>query len=209
MSKHLDRCSPFYVLTFLSVNEVFDPDRIDDVFNQDPEVREAAIKLDKATNYGVVRLELLEHLYDVLYSQRLKYNSEEQWPQRLLNHRFVERVEDLPEDRIRLHIRNDTNKYRMAKSSLNETLDVDLVMVAAGYERDVHEDILQSVRHLMPGGDGAGKKWTVGRDYRLNFEDGVVSDDSGIYLQGCNEKTHGVSAETACLVSFFTDKLSS
>lgn len=98
----------------------------------------------------------------------------------------------------------------MAESSLNETLDVDLVMVAAGYERDVHEDILQSVRHLMPGGDQAGKKWTVGRDYRLNFETGAVSNDSGIYLQGCNEQTHGVSVEHR-LSCFFTltDTLSS
>lgn len=176
------------------VNEVFDPDRVDDTFSQDPDVRAAAIQLDKATNYGVVRLELLEHLYDCLYTQRLQYgDNEEAWPQRLLNYREVERVTDLPDSRIRLHIRNDTNKYRRAKASTNESLDVDLVMIASGYRRDMHEELLQKVRPLMPGGDKPGQKWTVGRDYRVNFEQGAVSKDSGVWLQGCNEGTHGVS----------------
>lgn len=110
-----------------------------------------------------------------------------------MNHRTVEKVTDLPEDRVRLHIRNDGNNYRANKGPVEETLDVDLVMVASGYERDVHEDILRSVRHLMPGGDEEGKRWTVGRDYRVKFENDAVDEESGIYLQGCNEKTHGVS----------------
>ncbi|KAL1311278.1 hypothetical protein AAFC00_001464 [Neodothiora populina] len=175
------------------VNEIFDPDRVDDIYSQDPEVRSAAIALDKATNYGVVRIELIEHIYTQLYTQRLKYENEEEWPQRLLNHRTVERVTDLADSRIRLHIRNDTNKYRASRGPVEETLDVDLVMVAAGYERDVHEDILKNVRHLMPGGDVAGQRWSVGRDYRVKFGDNAVAKDSGIYLQGCNEKTHGLS----------------
>lgn len=177
------------------VNEVFDPDRVDDTFAQDPAVRAEAIKLDKATNYGVVRLELLEHMYDCLYTQRLQYGDDEQhWPQRLLNYREVERTTDLPDNRVRLHIRNDTARYRRAKSSTSETLDVDLVMIASGYRRDKHEELLSKVRPLMPGGDQPGQKWTVNRDYRVNFEQGAVdAKQSGIWLQGCNEGTHGVS----------------
>jgi len=176
------------------VNEVFDPERTDDTFSQDPEIRAAAIKMDKATNYGVVRLELLEHMYDTLYTQRLNHGeNEENWPQRLLNYREVESVTELPDDRVRLHIRNDTSKHRCRKSSTKETLDVDLVMIASGYRRDYHEQLLSKVRPMMPGGDKPGQKWTVNREYKVQFEQGTVAKDSGVWLQGCNESTHGVS----------------
>jgi L-ornithine N5-oxygenase len=33
----------------------------------------------------------------------------------------------------------------------------------------------------------------VGRDYSVHFEQGTVQPDAGIFLQGCNEKTHGLS----------------
>ncbi|THV71690.1 hydroxylase [Aureobasidium pullulans] len=176
------------------VNEVFDPERTDDTFNQDPAIRAEAIKMDKATNYGVVRLELLEHMYDCLYTQRLVHGDDEaNWPQRLLNHREVEDVTELPNDRIRLHIRNDTAKFRRCKASTNESLDVDLVMIASGYRRDHHEQLMSKVRPMMPGGDKPGQKWTVNREYKVQFQEGAVSKDSGVWLQGCNEGTHGLS----------------
>lgn len=74
-----------------------------------------------------------------------------------------------------------------------EHLDVDAVFVATGYFRDLHETLLKDARHLMPGGDLADAKWTVGRDYKVNFERKRVADDAGVWLQGCCEKTHGVS----------------
>lgn len=167
-------------------------------------MRTKAIALDKATNYGVVRIELLEHLYETLYTQNLRYKSEEDHPMRLLNHRTVERVEDLPDNRVRLHIHNSSNDFLKARSATEETIDVDLVIVAAGYERDVHEEILKSVRGLMPGGGvQEGQRWSVGRDYRVNFEQGAVAEDAGIYLQGCNEKTHGVSFLIVKMLSSF------
>lgn len=179
------------------VNEVFDPTRVDDIYSQDPNVRTTALAQDRSTNYGVVRLELLEHIYEELYTQRIKMPNEEDWPHRILTHRLVDSISDIPGDsagRVRLHISNNSNDYYWSKTQAQETLDdVDLVIVGAGYERNVHEDMLQNVRHLMPGGDEQGKKWTVGRDYRVNFQDGTVSDDAGVWLQGCNEATHGVS----------------
>jgi len=177
------------------VNEVFDPNRVDDVYSQDPVLRAQQILLDKATNYGVVRLELLEHIYSELYTNRIKYSSEQEWPQQILNHREVEQITELPDDRLRLHIRNGNSKYHKAASPTEETMDVDLIMVAAGYVRNLHEDMLQGVRHLMPGGDVEGQKWTVARNYRVNFEKDTVADDAGVWLQGCNEQTHGVSID--------------
>ena len=33
----------------------------------------------------------------------------------------------------------------------------------------------------------------VGRDYKVQYAEGKVEEGAGVWLQGCNEKTHGVS----------------
>ena len=38
----------------------------------DPKTRAADIAEDKSTNYGVVRLGLLERIYETLYTQRME-----------------------------------------------------------------------------------------------------------------------------------------
>jgi L-ornithine N5-oxygenase len=153
---------------------------------------------DKATNYGVVRIGLLEHIYETLYMQRIRYGNSAQeevhWPHRIMPHRRVIDVEDSPvcKDGVRLHIK-DSSPLHLSEAAggqeQRETLDVDAVFVATGYFRDLH------ARHLMPGGDLADAKWTVQRDYRINFENKRVGEDAGVWLQGCCETTHGVSVE--------------
>lgn len=178
------------------VNEVFNPDRVDDIYAQDPKVRARAIALDKATNYSVVRLELLEHIYSMLYSYQIQYQSENDWPQQIIPHCNVSGATDTDidgEPALRLEIEDSSAIYKPSHPSHHETLDVDLVVVASGYQRNAHEDILRPVRHLMSGGDDTAKLWTVARDYSLEFEHGRVSPDAGIWLQGCNETTHGLS----------------
>jgi len=176
------------------VNEIFDPSRVDDVYSQDPAIRMESLALDKGTNYGVVRLDLLEHIYNEMYTQRIKYGDrKEDHPRRILKHRTVTAVSELKDSRLKLEIANNSSSYSAQPADAKETLDVDLVIVASGYERNVHEDMLREVRHLMPGGDVLGKPWDVDRNYRVKFEDGAVSPNAGVWLQGCNEKTHGLS----------------
>lgn len=178
------------------VNEIFDPSRVSSIYSQDSAIRAASIAADRNTNYGVVRLPLLERIYETLYTQRLRHSSEDEWPHRILPYRTVTSVEDSPKSRngVRLHIYNGSGKYGMPSGGQeHEVMDADAVIVAAGYKRDSHEELLRNARHLMPGGDGAGKKWAVRRDYGVRFEPGTVSEDAGIWLQGCNEDTHGVS----------------
>jgi L-ornithine N5-oxygenase len=157
---------------------------------------------DKGTNYGVVRLPLLEHIYETLYMQRIRYGNspaeEVHWPHRIMPHRRVVDVEDSPvcKDGIRLHVRDTSPLFfseEPGAQEQRETLDVDAVFVATGYFRDLHETLLKDARHLMPGGDLENAKWTVQRDYRVNFEKKCISEDAGVWLQGCCEKTHGVS----------------
>lgn len=97
---------------------------------------------------------------------------------------------------VRLQVRDTSPLYfsdAPGGQEQQETFDVDAVFVATGYFRDLHETLLKDARDLMPGGDLEGVKWTVQRDYRVSFEEKRVSEDAGVWLQGCCETTHGVS----------------
>ncbi len=145
----------------------------------------------------------------MLYTQRIRDPNESTWRLRIQPYRTVTHIDDCSSipDGVRLHVRNASGEFMAHQESGNETLDADVVLVATGYRRDAHETILKGMRHLMPGGDREGKTWEVDRDYRVRFEPGTVSDNAGIWLQGCNENTHGVrylsASELTCLLTTF------
>jgi L-ornithine N5-oxygenase len=169
-----------------SVNEIFNPERVDKFYNMDAEERKKRIAIEKATNYSVVRLELIEAIYNDMYLQRVENPDETQWQQRILPETKVARIEHHdPSKRMRIHVKSVKNE-----TEGKEVLDVDALMVATGYMRDAHEQMLDNVRGLRPVG-AAG--WNPGRDYRVSLDEAKVSADAGIWLQGCNEKTHGLS----------------
>ncbi|KAJ5232747.1 L-ornithine N(5)-monooxygenase [Penicillium chermesinum] len=168
------------------VNEIFNPERVDKFFQLPAEEREKRIAIDKATNYSVVRLELIEEIYHTMYLQRVRNPDERQWQHRILPERAIGRIEHHnPAQRMRVHVRSVDGK-----AEGKEILEVDALMVATGYLRDAHEQLLEQVRGLRPAGQAA---WTPGRDYRVALDGEKVSSDAGIWLQGCNEKTHGLS----------------
>jgi L-ornithine N5-monooxygenase len=190
--------SPLYVLLFFetprdltpfSVNEIFDPDRVDGIYNQSPDVRTAAIALDRGTNYGVVRLELLEHLYEKLYMQRLHSSDEESWRCRILSQRTVVSASQSSNSSVLLKLLalGDSGER------VEEELEVDYVFAATGYRRNVHEDMLSEVRELLPEKNRRENKFPVARNYRVCIDEEKVDGKAGIWLQGCNEGTHGVS----------------
>ena len=228
-----------YLLYACSVNEIFDPDRVDEIYNQPAQVREASIHRDRGTNYSVVRLELLEKIYEHLYIQRLRSSNQssnsspvsatkaERKRNEILPNRHVIRVEDSPIVPNGLRILLKNNKNDLVKKEQNaqngsswangyqeeeeegEVLDVDVVLVASGYRRNAHEDILRPVQSSFATNDdndsrdianGNGRVRNsnvdraplVERDYRIRFRKEAVSEDAGIWLQGCNESTHGV-----------------
>lgn len=175
------------------VNEIFNPEHVDELYSQSPQVRKAAIAEDKGTNYGVVRLELLEKIYGTIYEQRIRNQDKGTWQHRILPYRHVTAVEDLPGNgSIRLHIRNDSSAFGESSNSTKETVDVDAVFVATGYVRNAHEQMLRPAEFLKPAAEDTNS-WQVARDYRVRFEAGTVGDDAGVWLQGCNETTHGLS----------------
>lgn len=75
-------------------------------------------------------------------------------------------------------------------STLNEELTVDAVILATGYVRDVHNEILKDCQILNGSSDG---QWVTERGYNVRLNRSLVEDDVQVYLQGCNEQTHGLS----------------
>ncbi|KAK7993039.1 hypothetical protein PG988_001833 [Apiospora saccharicola] len=177
------------------VNSIFNPAFIDDLYPRSADGRSALLKDARSTNYGVVRLELIEALYEHMYEQRRELGPDERaWPHRI--HGATE-VTGLAGDS-----NQKDGSLRLRTRSLRDAgeetvLDVDLVIAATGYQRSQHLTMMQKVAPLLPrqpqGGKLTAADVQVRRDYGVEFAPGKVAKGSGIWLQGCNEKTHGLS----------------
>ena len=118
-----------------------------------------------------------------MYHQRLHEPDEETWQYKITAWKEVIGHEKQSDGNVKLQLR-DTSNNQVSTSEIV----FDLVIVATGYRRDGHEALLESTKDLLATG-----KYTVGRDYRVQYKPEKVSEDSGIWLQGCNEGSHGVS----------------
>ncbi len=170
------------------VNEIFDPERVDGCYAQDPEERRKAIILDKATNYGVVRLELLEKIYGETYLEGMANADETQWHGRIIPDRTVTEVvpkEDGTGVTLTLAATSDLENGR---KPVTENVEATMVFYATGYQRDAYKTILADSTELLPEG-----QFVADRNYALRFAEGKVAQEAGVWLQGCNEQTHGVS----------------
>ncbi|KAL1989794.1 hypothetical protein VTN49DRAFT_6991 [Thermomyces lanuginosus] len=169
------------------VNEIFDPSSVDIFYQSSRAVRQQTLKDNKATNYGVVRLNLLEGLYEKLYEQKINDPDPSNWPLRLFSNHEVCGIEDAGNLKVKLKTKN---RLTGVTSTTRDTYD--LVVLATGYQRDPVSGILSNLKPLLSRSD-SGEEFHVQRDYRLTFRPGVVRDDAGIWLQGSCESTHGIS----------------
>lgn len=174
------------------VNEVFNPDRVDGIFRQNSADRQKGILADKATNYGVVRLDLLDHLYEQLYFQQMKNSNKDEWKFNIRpNRRVIETRED-GNGKLVLKL------GKVADDGTNERggeeVAFDAVFIATGYLRNAHEEMLKKTRSLLPAASqNEGARTPIRRNYRVDFDEKKVAASAGVWLQGCNESTHGVS----------------
>ncbi|KAF3068464.1 L-ornithine N(5)-monooxygenase [Daldinia childiae] len=195
------------------VNSIFNPSFVNSLYQRSAEDRYTLLEGARSTNYGVVRLELIERLYEKMYDQRRELGTDERkWPHRILGTTDVVGL-DTKSDQLRLTVRPLTSKTAVHDGTREEeVLDVDLVIAATGYQRQSHLTMIEDVAHLLPQAsesNGAlpsgivGRKFSeakindrsvkVSRDYSVQFSPGKVAPGSGIWLQGCCEGTHGLS----------------
>ncbi|CAK7198058.1 PAK-related GC kinase Sid1 [Sporothrix eucalyptigena] len=197
------------------VNSIFNPEYIDNLYPKPASYRKNLLDDARPTNYGVVRLELIEELYERMYHQRRELGTDEKkWPHRILAGSSVVHVESDKKDSLRLLVEPDQG-YAGKTSHTNdqngtskvEELEVDLIVAATGYQRNAHLTMLKGLWPLLPeqtskaDADAGIGSWQVGdskvlsvdRDYHVKFAPGRIAPGSGVYLQGCCEGTHGLS----------------
>ena len=157
-----------------SVNEIFDADKVSPFYDLPKPTRSAIIAENKSTNYSVVRSELLDRLYEKLYHQRLHSKTEEAWPHRIIPLSELHKVQSRSDGRLDLTFVNPRSGQR------SHAEGIDLVIFGTGYSRDAYKKILQGTKHLMENSD-----YHIERDYKLKLSRDFVSEDCGIWLQGC------------------------
>lgn len=181
------------------VNEIFDPDRVDRLYRQGADARAKAIVMDRATNYGVVRLDLLERLYEHLYIQRIRTPNPDDWKVLIKNNMEVVKTDNVLDDgEEKLLLRLNKLRDDGSVGSESEDMTVDVVFSATGYIRNTHESLLRNTGDLLRQPHQAGgAKFPVRRDYKIDFDEEKVAESAGVWLQGCNESTHGVSSQVS------------
>lgn len=176
------------------VNEVFNPEIVDQFYSSAPDVRRIQLKSNKATNYSVVRLNLLEEIYENMYRQRMQDPNPDNWQHKILPCREIVGLSDLPSGKVALRVKDKG----VHGSGTLEEMQVDAVVLATGYIRDVHNQILKGCDFINGSHDDT---WVAGRDYQVRLNRDLVDQDVSIYLQGCNEQTHGLSDSLLSIVA--------
>lgn len=152
------------------VNEIFNPSYIDQIYRQSEERRADLLNEFRNTNYAVVDLELIERVYQIFYLQKLRGER---------RHELLTRREVLAagsdDHEVRLTLRD------LAEGTLREQ-GFDAVVLATGYRRDQHIELLEGLGDHLEGLE-------PDRNYCLALR----NSDARIYLQGCCELSHGLS----------------
>ncbi|KAH7323098.1 L-lysine 6-monooxygenase (NADPH-requiring)-domain-containing protein [Stachybotrys elegans] len=143
------------------VNSIFNPDFVDSVFPRSARSRQNFLDDARATNYSVVRLNLIETLYELMYEQlRTLGRDETQWPHRILAGRQISSIEPLGDDLLEVRTeRASPDDYVHVPSGAasaaslvddDTTIAADVVIAATGYSRCAHVDMLRDAWPMLP-----------------------------------------------------------
>ncbi|MBD8754209.1 lysine N(6)-hydroxylase/L-ornithine N(5)-oxygenase family protein [Pseudomonas coleopterorum] len=153
------------------VNEIFGPDYTDLVFNQPETERERLIREYHNTNYSVVDLDLIERIYAMLYRQKVSGVERHGF----LCRRMIESATDV-DGRVQLQLRD------LATGS-TEARRYDAVILATGYERRSHRELLAPLKDYLDD-------FRVDRDYQLIARPEL---EAPVFIQGFSQHSHGLS----------------
>jgi L-ornithine N5-monooxygenase len=158
------------------VNEIFNPDSVDFLYDLPGDVRKRVIHDHYDTNYSAVDLGLIREIYSALYDRRVQgHNGIE-----VLNLLELQSVERNGET---VHARFlDRATHRPV------SMEADGLVLATGYTRDARSPLLEAIAPWLESDDGAC--FTVERDYRVRT---VAGFRPKVFLQGFCESTHGLS----------------
>ncbi|MDE1165514.1 MAG: SidA/IucD/PvdA family monooxygenase [Pseudomonas sp.] len=153
------------------VNEIFAPDYTDLVFQQVPADREKLIREYHNTNYSVVDPNLIERIYGMLYRQKITRQ-----PRHAVLCRQQVEAAVATEHGIELTLRDLATQQQL-------THRYDAIILATGYERRSHQNLLAPLAPYLQGLE-------VDRNYRALAS---AELQAPVFLQGFCEATHGLS----------------
>jgi L-ornithine N5-oxygenase len=180
------------------VNEIFNPDQVDPFYALPAAVRSRQIAADQATNYSVARIELLEHVYELMYRQSMREPDARRWRYRIVPLRQVQAVVARADARVDLRLASTRDPDAVEETTTTEEEGgFDLVIFATGYRRDAHLAML----------DVGKDDFVIGRDYKVHFKGRADGPGSGVWLQGCCEATHGLSDSLLSILAVRGGKL--
>ncbi len=152
------------------VNQVFDPEVVDEFAAASPEVRESLLERHGNTNYAAVEHALTREIYDRWYREKVS------GPRRLDVHRTTEVVS--------------------ARATASGPVEVSLRRVTTGERRTTAYDAVVCATGFQPGGltglDGVapeGAQVHVDRTHRAVIDGREVP---GLYIQGADLPAHGL-----------------
>ncbi len=158
-------------------NEIFDTAAVDLFYSAPAELRNKFLNAYQDTNYSVVDSELLEKLYKIKYEEsvlkkeRLKY----------MGFSSIARILE-KEHKVEIAVES------LLHTDVVETLSVDAAILATGYQFQNPSVLLSSMADYFIYCDAGLPE--INRHYRLSTTSQLLA---GIYTQGCNERTHGLT----------------
>jgi L-ornithine N5-oxygenase len=167
------------------VNEVFAPEFTDTVYKQQQVERDRLLKEYYHTNYSVVDEAMINQIYSMFYKQKVSGDQRH-------NFRCSTEIEHVTTtgQGIELALRN-------TETGDKELEGYDAVILATGYERNQHIELLAPLADYIDD-------YSVDRDYRLQTD---TRCQASIYLQGCNESSHGLSDTLLSVLALRSDEI--
>jgi L-ornithine N5-oxygenase len=157
-------------------NEIFNPEQVNLFYNATSSFRDAFLEGYQDTNYSVVDIELIEKLYRTHYEDQINKRQRLSW----LPFTGLTALDEC-DDHVAMSLKNNQNQQTYG-------LSVDAVILATGYQYHYPLSLLSSLMpYLMVDANQAPK---VSRHYQLITSPKLKP---GLYVQGCNEGTHGLT----------------
>lgn len=123
--------------------------------------------------------------------QSLQCPDETKWSARILPNRTLLSACQSEDSRIILKL-----GFPLSNRIAEEELEVDYVFTATGYRRNAHQEMLSGLKPMLSMSSDVCEKLSVSRNYEVQYdEEKIDKKQAGIWLQGCNEETHGVSSQ--------------
>lgn len=171
------------------VNEIFNPEFTDYVYNNSTGRRQELLTEYKSTNYAAPDLDLIKQIYDVFYRQKVTGSKRHAL---LRRHEVIDTHE--MDDGIRLKIKELDSGNVVERN-------YDAVVLATGYQRNLYKKLLAPVADYLDD-------FSVNRDYQLNLNEANKSQfEPMVFLQGACEPSHGLSDTLLSIMAIRTDEI--